>query len=157
MVRGLRHIKTACGNRRSIPPDDSPHSMRSHIAQRERMGSGGGRGMGGGMAKAQGPNKSPYKVRVTPPPSLSSLRVQGLSEPPVELTQDGGSVDVCILLPPPAADAAQLDVRGDILVVQAEAGDSRYYAECLLPFVAKLTEHTYRDGALHVILTQKED
>lgn len=152
-IRGLRHIKTACGSshpravstgRRSIIP---PETDRQTYSMRSFSPSGG---LSGGFGSARQPqSKSPFKARVVAP---SLLRVRRFCEPVPELIQDGDSVNVRIPFPPAAADVVQFDVQGDILIVRTETEDTRYHTECLLPFAASLVEHTYSDGALRVIL-----
>ena len=143
---GLRRIKTSTGQR-SIPPDSSPHSMRSNIKARESQG---GRGMGGGMAKAQGPNKSPYKVCAATKSTLMAVQKYYKSEPKLSVTDN--HIDVYITLPQVIAKIVQLDVQGDILIVQTETKDNQCHIECLLPFEASLTGHSYKDGILHITL-----
>jgi len=89
------------------------------------------------------------------------MLVQKLREPASELLQERDRISVLVQLPQAAAESVQLDVRGDILVVQAEAeiGGShvRYYTECLLPFEAdpSLIDCSYHEGILRIDLRRK--
>ncbi len=131
--RGLRRIKTmsdAMGQRsseagsaakgrsrapRSLPPPGKDQARRTPKAWAFTLG--------------------PQFQRLPP-----SMLVQKLREPTSELLQQCDRVGVLVELPRAAAESVQLDVRGDILVVQAEAeidgSHVRYYTECLLPFEA---------------------
>ena len=73
-MRGLRHIKTACKRERSIPPDSSPYSMRSHLNARQSQ-----------PVKS----KSPYKAHVAPPPKQELLTVQRFQWVSARLSQKG--------------------------------------------------------------------
>ena len=90
-----------------------------------------------------------------------SMLVQKLREPTSELLQQCDRVGVLVQLPRAAAESVQLDVRGDILVVQAEAeidgSHVRYYTECLLPFEADPSsiDCSYHEGILRIDLRRK--
>lgn len=115
-----------------------------------------------GQAQARRPMKTwtfslgPEVQRLPP-----SLLVQKLCEPPSELLQQCDRVSVLVQLPQEAAESIELDVRGDILVAQAEAdiggSNVQYYTECLLPFEADAfpIDCSYHEGILRIDLCRK--
>ena len=153
--RGLRHIKTMSDamGRRSLGID-SAGKRESRIP---RSFTPPGKGQARRPLKAWAFTLGPRFQRLPP-----SMLVQKLREPASELLRERDRVSVLVQLPQAAAESVQLDVRGDILVVHAEAevGGShvQYYTECLPPFEAdpSLIDCSYHEGILRIDLRRKD-
>lgn len=141
-MRGLKHIRTACGQRRSIPPDSSPYSMRSHLSARQ---------------PGQQQLKSPYKARVVPPSPQLLLDVQKVPEIKLKMIEDDNCIFIEVELLRTIGDIIQLEIQGDILIMQAKTDDIQFHKEYLLPTKAFIDCLHYSDGILYVNLIKHDE
>jgi HSP20 family protein len=80
--------------------------------------------------------------------------VQELTEPMVDVFEEDGHVQVVAEMPGIGENDLELELHGDVLSIQAAAGDKKYRKEVLLPrsFTPEGMEHKCRNGILEVKL-----
>ncbi len=152
-ARGLRRVKTmsdAMGQRGS---KGRSAAKRKSSAPRSFTPRAKGQPQVQRPLKAWAFSVGPEVKRLPP-----SLLVQKVRQPASELLRECDRVDVLVQLPPEAAQCVEFDVRGDILVVQAETevdgSHVQFYTECLLPFEPDPSsiDCTYHEGILSIDL-----
>lgn len=81
--------------------------------------------------------------------------VQEVTEPMADVFDEGDHIKVVVELPGIGDDDVRLDLRDDILVVEAERGEKKYRKEILLPRAcdAAHLQSSCRNGILEVRLT----
>ncbi|MCF7985709.1 MAG: Hsp20 family protein [Thiohalocapsa sp.] len=80
--------------------------------------------------------------------------VQEVTEPMVDVFEEDTHVQVVAELPGIGENDVELELNGDVLSIQAAAGDKKYRKEVLLPrsFTPEGMEHKCRNGILEVKL-----
>ncbi|MCG6939863.1 MAG: Hsp20/alpha crystallin family protein [Thiohalocapsa sp.] len=80
--------------------------------------------------------------------------VHEVTEPMVDVFEEGGHVQVVAEMPGVGEDDVELELHGDVLSIQAVHGEKKYRKEVLLPksFDADAMSHSCRNGILEVRL-----
>ncbi len=80
--------------------------------------------------------------------------VAEMREPLVDIFDEGDEVRVVAETPGVAEKDIQIEIKGDILILTAEAGDNKYHKELLLPSAVEpeVQRKSYRNGVLELRL-----
>ncbi len=86
------------------------------------------------------------------------LVIEESREPIIDIFDEKDYLEIIVEIPGVDEKDIKTEIRGDILIINAEAGDRKYSKEVLLPkeVETKKIESTYRNGILKLRLEKKE-